>query len=93
MTECLHLKSAVTQVAEDTVLLNPNWINVDIFNDYKIIETHQDEPNAANALLIGEVVLYPKAYLLTAQVLKNKGIQIMELDNSEVTKAEGALTC
>ncbi len=93
VTECLHLKSAVTQVAEDTVLLNPNWINVDIFNDYKIIETHQDEMNAANALLIGEVVLYPKAYPLTAQILKNKGIQIMELDNSEVTKAEGALTC
>ena len=91
--ECLHLKSAVTQVAEDTVLLNPKWINVDIFNDYKIIETHQDEPNAANALLINEVVLYPKAYPLTAQVLKNNGIQIMELDNSEVTKAEGALTC
>ena len=38
-------------------------------------------------------MLYPKAYPLTAQVLKNNGIQIMELDNSEVTKAEGALTC
>ena len=93
VTDCLHLKSAVTQVAENTVLLNPNWINVDIFNDFKIIETHQDEPNASNALLINEVVLFPKAYPLTTQILKNKGIQIITLDNSEVTKAEGALTC
>lgn len=93
VTDCLHLKSAVTQIAENTVLLNPNWINVDVFKDFKIIETHPNEPNAANALLIGEVVLFPKAYPLTAQVLENNGIQIMLLDNSEVTKAEGALTC
>ena len=93
VTDCLHLKSAVTQVAENTVLLNPNWISVDIFNDYKIIETHPDEPNAANALVINDVVLFPKAYPLTAEILENNGIQIISLDNSEVTKAEGALTC
>ncbi|MFK7772288.1 MAG: dimethylarginine dimethylaminohydrolase family protein [Saprospiraceae bacterium] len=93
VTDCLHLKSAVTQVTEDTVLLNPKWINVDVFNEYKIIKTHQDEPNAANALLINDVVLFPKAYPLTAQILKNNEIRIILVDNSEVIKAEGALTC
>lgn len=93
VTDCLHLKSAVTQVEKNTVLLNPNWINIDYFNDFKIIETHPEEPNAANALLINDVVIFPKAYPLTAQILKNNGIEIFTLDNSEVTKAEGALTC
>ncbi|MFK8009867.1 MAG: dimethylarginine dimethylaminohydrolase family protein [Saprospiraceae bacterium] len=93
VTDCLHLKSAVTQVEKNTVLLNPNWINIDIFKAYKIIEIHPDEPNAANALLINDIILFPKAYPLTTQILKDKGLQIINLDNSEVTKAEGALTC
>jgi dimethylargininase len=93
VTDCLHLKSAVTQVAENTVLLNPSWIKVGIFKDFKIIETHPDEPNASNALPINDVVLFPKAYPLTAKRLEENGIQIIYLDNSEVTKAEGALTC
>ena len=93
VTGCLHLKSAVTQVAEQTVLLNPNWIDKTIFKDFKIIETHPDEPHAANALLLNQVVLFPKAYPLTAQRLIDAGIEIIQLDNSEVIKAEGALTC
>ena len=93
VTGCLHLKSAVTQVGEKTVLLNPNWIDADIFNEFQTIETHPDEPNAANALMLGETVLFPLAYPLTAQKLIDAGIKIIQLDNSEVIKAEGALTC
>ena len=47
----------------------------------------------SNALPINDVVLFPKAYPLTAKRLEENGIQIIYLDNSEVTKAEGALTC
>lgn len=93
VTGCLHLKSAVTQLAEKTVLLNHNWVDEDIFNDFEIIKTHPSEPHAANALMIGTKVLFPKAYPLTAQILKDQGIEVIEIDNSEVIKAEGALTC
>lgn len=93
VTDCLHLKSAVTQVGENSVLLNPNWIDAGIFTEFKIIETHPNEPNAANALLINDTVLFPKSYPLTAQVLKENRINIIQLDNTEVIKAEGALTC
>ena len=93
VTGCLHLKSAVTQVAKKTVLLNPEWIDANIFKDFQIIETHPDEPHAANALYLKEAVLFPKAYPLTAKKLIDAGIKIILLDNSEVIKAEGALTC
>ena len=93
VTGCLHLKSAVTQVGKQTVLLNPNWIDASIFSDFEIIETHPDEPHAANALYLKETVVFPKAYPLTAQRLIDADIKIIQLDNSEVTKAEGALTC
>jgi dimethylargininase len=31
VTGCLHLKSAVTQVAEDTLLINPAWVDKNNF--------------------------------------------------------------
>ena len=93
VTDCLHLKSAVTQVGENSVLLNPNWIDTSIFKGFKIIETHPDEPNSANALVINDTLLFPKAYPKTAQILKERGYKIIQVDNSEVIKAEGALTC
>ena len=93
VTGCLHLKSAVTQVAEKTVLINPNWIDASLFKNFNIIKTHPDEPHAANALLLNQAVIFPKAYPLTAQKIIDAGIKIIQLDNSEVIKAEGALTC
>lgn len=93
VTDCLHLKSAVTQVGENSVLLNPNWIDASFFNEFDIVETHPSEPNSANALVIKDTVLFPKSYPQTAQILQEKGFNIIQLDNSEVIKAEGALTC
>lgn len=93
VTECLHLKSAVTHLGGNSVLLNPNWIDANIFKGFDIIETHPDEPNSANALGINGTVLFPKAYPKTAQILKDNGYQLFLVDNSEVIKAEGALTC
>ncbi|MCK5248135.1 dimethylargininase, partial [Candidatus Bipolaricaulota bacterium] len=48
---CLHLKSAVTAVGANTLLVNANWINSSMFDRYEIIEIHPDEAYAANGLL------------------------------------------
>lgn len=90
---CLHLKSAVTQVAEDTLLLNPDWVDDHHFQDFNIIETDPDEPGAANALLVGDTVMFPVDYPLTALALAEADIELLLVDNSEVIKAEGGVTC
>ncbi|MAT53699.1 MAG: dimethylargininase [Saprospirales bacterium] len=91
--ECLHLKSAVTQVGEKTVLLNPDWVDPLYFEGMEIIEVHPDEPEAANALLIGDTVIYPADFPFTALRLAEAGIELLLVDNSEVLKAEGGVTC
>lgn len=93
VTGCLHLKSAVTQIGENTVLLNPDWVSASIFSDLKIIETHPDEPGAANALLINERVVFPVDFPKTALQLTEAGVELFLVDNSEVIKAEGGVTC
>ncbi|MCP5100277.1 MAG: dimethylargininase [Chloroflexi bacterium] len=90
---CLHLKTAVTQVTPDTILLNPAWINATDFPGMNCITVDPSEPNAANALLIGDTIIYPTAYPKTQARLAEQNIPMQLVDVSELTKAEGAVTC
>lgn len=90
---CLHLKSAVTQVAEDRLLINPARTDKKNFAGMKFIEIDSSEPYAANALMIGDAVLYPRAFPKTHKELEDAGIKIIDVNADELAKAEGALTC
>jgi dimethylargininase len=93
VTGCLHLKSAMTQVAEDTLLTNPAWTDKKNFPGMKFIEIDPSEPYAANALMIGDTILYAKTFPKTRKKLEDAGIKIVDVDADELAKAEGALTC
>lgn len=92
--DCLHLKSAVTQVADDAVLINPAWLaDASPFADYTRIEIDPAEEHAANAVRIGAALLYPDCFPKTLQRLRAAGIAVTTVDVSELQKAEGAVTC
>jgi dimethylargininase len=93
VTECLHLKSAVTQVAQDTLLLNPRWVSSQAFGDVKTIETDASEPYGANALLVAGSVVYSTEFPKTAARLVAAGIHPVPVEADELAKAEGAVTC
>jgi len=90
---CLHLKSAVTAVSEDTLLINPAWVDMLDFMDHKLIKIDPSEPYAANTVRIGDVLLYQPAFPKTAHRLEAAGFNLKMVDASELGKAEGALTC
>lgn len=90
---CLHLKSAVTQAAANTLLINPEWVEKRHFRGMELIEVDSSEPYAANALLIGENLIYSPAYPKTIRRLEAAGLHPHLVDQSELAKAEGALTC
>jgi dimethylargininase len=94
---CLHLKSAVTQVAEDTLLINRNWVDAaafaGAFGEMNLIEVDASEPYGANALLVGKTVIYPTSFPRTRKRLEEHGIPTLTVDVSELAKAEGAVTC
>ncbi|MEO8294121.1 MAG: dimethylargininase [Gemmatimonadota bacterium] len=93
VTDCLHLKSAVTEVAPGTILLNPGLVSRDAFAGLDVIETHPDEPAGANAVRLGGTVLYSNSFPLTLERLRQRGFKLMTTDTSELARAEGALTC
>lgn len=91
--DCLHLKSAVTQVADSMLLINRAWLDARVFVSWKLIEVDPSEPFAANSLLIGNTVIYPEAFPKTRKRLEAKGIKVRTVDASELAKAEGGVTC
>jgi dimethylargininase len=90
---CLHLKSAVTQVGADVLIINPAWVAKAAFPGLKFIEVHPSEPYAANGLLVGGRVIYQPVYPKSLTQLEAAGIHPILVDQSELGKAEGALTC
>jgi dimethylargininase len=90
---CLHLKSAVTALSDDTVLLQPAWIDRTAFAHYRIVEIDPSEEHAANVLRIGERVVSPACFPLTHARIRAAGIDVVAVDVSELQKAEGAVTC
>ena len=93
VTGCLHLKSAVTQVATDTLLINPAWVDKADFPGVKFLEIDPSEAYAANAVMIGGTIIYPTAFPKTGQKLESAHIPMISVDADELAKAEGALTC
>lgn len=90
---CLHLKSAITQVSEDTLLVQPAWVEPSVFAGFRLIETAPGEEHAANALWLGSGVVYPSCFPRTQRRLEDAGIAVTPVDVSELQKAEGAVTC
>jgi dimethylargininase len=90
---CLHLKSAITQVGENTLLINRAFVDADVFRNYALIDTDPSEPLGANALLVGDRVIYPAAFPKTQKRLEERGIMVEAVDMSEFSKAEGGVTC
>jgi dimethylargininase len=90
---CLHLKSAVTQVAADALLVNRSYLDADALPAMRRIEVDPTEPHAANGLWLDRSVIFPTAYPNTRRRLEQQGIEVHPVDISELSKAEAAVTC
>jgi dimethylargininase len=90
---CLHLKSAASLVADDLVLINPAWVDATRFGRVRTIEVDPAEPFAANALRVGDAIVYPAEHARTAKRLEAAGLTIHPVPAGELAKAEGGVTC
>lgn len=93
MRDCLHLKTAVSTLPNGVLLLDPRFVDAASFDGARCIHVHPDEPEAANALVIGETVVLPESATRTRGMLEAAGYTTMAVDASELAKAEAGLTC
>jgi len=93
VTGCLHLKSAVTQIADNVLLANRSWFDVTPFAGFDWIDVDPAEPHAANALALGGTVIFPASFPGTRGRIGSRDYRVAPLDISELQKAESGLTC
>jgi dimethylargininase len=90
---CLHLQSAVTPLSDDLVLANRRWVDPRAFDPANVIEIDPEEPFAANALRVGDALIYPTAFPRTWTRMERRSLRIVRVDMSELAKAEAGVTC
>jgi dimethylargininase len=89
----LHLKTAITRVSHDMLLVNRDWVDVKPFAGFTFIDVDPAEPFGGNAVLLRDTVIYPTAFPKTRARLEAHGLHVRTIDADELAKVEGGVTC
>jgi dimethylargininase len=93
LKEMLHLKSGLSYLEQNHLLISGEFLNRPAFAGFQLIEVDPDEAYAANSLWINSTVLVPSGFPNTLAKIKEAGYQTITLDVSEYRKLDGGLSC
>lgn len=88
-----HLKTELSQVSENTLLIGKRFADRPEFESFEKIIAPSDEGSAANCLYLGKSLLMPAGFPKTRAALEDKGLNPCEVELSEFRKMDGGLTC
>lgn len=93
----LHLKTACTALDEETLLVNPRWIDPAALGRFRLIEVDAGEAFAANVVRCQGWLLANAAFPRTLEKIalhaSRQGIAVETVELSEFGKAEAGLSC
>ena len=98
LRDCLHLKSGATFAGTDAhgvpvLLYNERAVDPRQFAGVETVAVDETEEAAANCLRVGDRLILPAGSPRTAGALRDRGFQLIEVDVSELQKAEAGVTC
>ena len=98
LKECLHLKTGATLAGPDragnpVLLYNAASVDPAQFSGVEPMSVDPLEPAAANCLRVGARLILPAGNPRTAQRMCDRGFHVVEVDVSELQKAEAGVTC
>jgi dimethylargininase len=98
LRDCLHLKTGATFAGPDAegtpvLLFNPSCVDPEQFAGVEPLAIADDESAAANCLRAGDRLVLPAGNAKTAERLRNRGFDVVEVDVAELQKAEAGVTC
>lgn len=89
----LHLKSACTAIDDETLFVNPDWIELDALRGFNLVSTPTAEPWSANMLRVGTTICLQAGFPGAVELVKRVADSVEIIDISELRKAEAGLTC
>ena len=98
LRDCLHLKTGATFAGPDregtpVLLYSERSIDPAQFAGVEPFAVADGEPAAANCLRVADRLILPAGNPRTAERLRERGFQVVEVDVSELQKAEAGVTC
>jgi dimethylargininase len=93
LRDCLHLKTAATYAGDNVLLYNERCVDPAQFAGVEPLAVSPDEPAAANCVRAGARIIMPAGNPKTTAMLKDRGFTVVEIDVSELQKAESGVTC
>ena len=93
MKEFLHLKTGLSYLENNNLLVTGEFIDRQEFSDFNKIIVDEADGYAANSVWINGHVLIPAGYPRTTEKIQNAGYQTLELEMSEFQKLDGGLSC
>ncbi len=93
MSEMLHLKTGLSYLENNNLLVAGEFINHPDFKDFNKIEIPEDENYAANSIWVNDTVIVPAGYPKTEKLIKEAGYKTKTIDISEFRKLDGGLSC
>ncbi len=93
MDKMLHLKTGLSYLENNNLLISNLFINDTTFDKFNKILIQDDEAYSANSLWINGTVLVPEGYPRTLEKITQAGYKILIVDTSEFRKLDGGLSC
>jgi dimethylargininase len=93
MNSILHLKSGVSYIGDNTLVVMEEMADLEMFAEYALIRVGEDESYAANCIRVNERVLVAAGYPRLRDELVTRGFHPLELEMSEFQKMDGGLSC
>ena len=93
LRDCLHLKTGATFAGDGVLLYNERCVDPAQFTDVEAVAVAPNEPAAANCVRAGEHVIMAAGNPKTVAMLRDRGFSVVEVDVSELQKAESGVTC
>jgi dimethylargininase len=93
MTSILHLKSGISYIGDNTLVVMEEMAAREEFSSYNRIVVPVEETYAANCIRVNDRVLFAAGYPHTAAQLIANNFHPLLLDMSEFQKMDGGLSC
>lgn len=89
----LHLKTDCSLIDEETILATAELARSGVFEGFRVLCPPSDEPHAANALRVNDVVFIRAGCPRTFEMLMKHGSKVVPLRVSEIGKVDAGLSC
>ena len=93
LKEFLHLKTGISYLENNTMLVAGELLNCEDFKDFNIIQIDAEESYAANSIWINGTVIMPLGYPRSRKKIFDAGYDVIEVDVSEFRKIDGGMSC